>query len=57
MSLGLSVSIPLQLPAKFGSWYLNGSIEYLHLAADNLSILHGGDRDELIGTFGLGLSF
>jgi len=55
VSMGVSLSIPIM--DEFGAWYLNSSIDYLHLAADNLAILNHGDRDQLIGLIGIGLSF
>jgi hypothetical protein len=55
-STGLLVSVPLLLPAKYGTWYLDGSFRYYRLVADNLqSINHGADV--FMGSVGISFSF
>ncbi len=36
-----------------GLWFLNASVQYLHLAADSVVQINGGDRDVCIGKIGL----
>jgi hypothetical protein len=53
VSAGMKVSLPLQVPARFGNWYLTGTVTYLHLDAYNLIALNGSRQDEVIASVAL----
>ncbi len=53
----LTTSVALPVLDKCGQWYLNGSIQYLHLAAQSVVAINGGDRDVCIGKLGLAFVF
>jgi hypothetical protein len=57
LEVALKASITLPVPAKFGHWYLNGSVSYLNLIADSAIADNRGDRNEVIGTIGVGVTF
>ena len=40
-----------------GEWFLNASLQYLHLFADNVVALNGGGRDVFLGKVGVGFRF
>ncbi len=53
---GVAASLPLKfIPPDFGAWQLKGSMNWLHLAGDNLKNVNHGDSDEVI--FSIGLAF
>jgi hypothetical protein len=54
-SATLTTSVVLPVPAACGRWFLNASGQYLHLAADSVRAVSGGDTDVWIGK--LGFSF
>jgi hypothetical protein len=56
-SAGLKGSIALPIDDRFGDWYLNASLTYLHLIADGLQAANRGERDEIIGSIGIGVAF
>ena len=53
----IKTTVPLPMPARFGSWYLTGTVTYLRLNADNLKVLNHGKADEVIGTLGVGFAY
>jgi hypothetical protein len=66
LSVGLTASVPLPLPAKYGAWALTGSVTYLQLLADNVQQLNdnpsdGGQGDgeeyKIIGKVGVSFSY
>jgi hypothetical protein len=52
-SVALTVSLSLPLPSGCGEWFLNTSVQYLHLAADSVAAVNDGDRDVCNGKIGL----
>lgn len=54
-STALTTSVVLPVSDRFGQWFLNTSLQYLHLGADSVLAINGGDQDEFIGK--LGVSF
>jgi hypothetical protein len=64
LSIGVTASIPLPLPAKYGAWSLTGGLTYLQLLADNVQELNDhpskggqGDGEEYKVIGKLGVSF
>jgi hypothetical protein len=56
-SWGLTASVPLKfIPARFGNWQAKGSINVLQLG-DNLQTANQGDSMQVIGAFGLALTY
>jgi hypothetical protein len=54
---GVSASVPLKfIPAAFGTWTAKGNVTVM-LLGDNLKRVNRGDSLELIGTFGLALTY
>jgi hypothetical protein len=56
-STALTTSVSLPVPNGYGQWFLNTSIQYLHLAADGVRAISGGDNDLCIGKIGLSFVF
>jgi hypothetical protein len=56
-SAGVTASVALPVPDRWGEWFLNASFQYLHLFADNLAAINDGDREVFIGKVGIGLAF
>jgi hypothetical protein len=56
-SAAVKATMALPVPEKFGHWYLNGSVTYLHLLADSAEAGNGGDESEILGQIGIGVSF
>lgn len=56
-STAIKGSISLPVDEKFGDWFLNGSITYLHLISDGLQEFNRGSSDEIVGSMGIGVSF
>lgn len=52
---GVSASMPLSV--KHGSCFLSGSVQYLHLIADNIERLNHGHPDMVIGKIGVGFKY
>lgn len=50
---GLTAGIALPVPERFGLWFLNTSVQYLHLTADSVQAANFGTRDVCIGKIGL----
>jgi hypothetical protein len=56
-SAGLKAGIPLKfIPAAFGNWQARGSVLWYHFG-DNTTRVNRGDRDAVVGLFGLSLSY
>lgn len=56
-SAGLKAGIPLKfIPAAFGNWQARGSVLWYHFG-DNTTRVNRGDRDSVVGLFGLSLSY
>lgn len=54
---GLAASVPLKvIPPVFGAWQLRAAVTVLTLG-DNLRAVNRRDRTEIIGTFGLALTY
>jgi hypothetical protein len=56
-SAAIKGSMGLNIPEKFGHWYINASLTYLQLYADSTIADNRGSHNELIGTIGVGVSF
>lgn len=57
VSGGVTAAVPLAfVPPGFGAWQLRGSLSVLTLG-DNLKAVNNGDRTEVVGSLGLGLSY
>ncbi len=50
----MSVLLPIDCP---GQWFLNTSVQYLHLAADSVVAVAGGENDVCIGKAGISFVF
>jgi hypothetical protein len=56
-NLGLAVSVPLAfIPASFGTWTARASMNWLYLG-ETLKTVNNGDRNQIIGTFGIAFSY
>ena len=56
-NLGLAVSVPLAfIPASFGTWTAKASMNWLYLG-ETLKTVNNGDRNQIIGTFGIAFSY
>lgn len=49
----LTASVALPVPERFGQWFLNGSVQYLHLVADSVQMAARGNTDAAVGKIGL----
>jgi hypothetical protein len=49
----LTASASLPMPERCGKWFLNASVQYLHLSADSVRAASSGDSDLCIGKIGL----
>jgi hypothetical protein len=56
VSVALGASIPLPLPAKYGSWEMHGNIGYIFYISDSLQAFNGNDG-ELFGGIGIGMTY
>jgi hypothetical protein len=56
-SATLTTSVSLPVPDGCGQWFLNASVQYLHLFADNLAVINNGSRDAFVGRVGVGFLF
>lgn len=56
-STALTATMSLPKRAHCGDWFLNASVQYLHLTADNLVSINHGNRDAVIGKVGLAFVF
>jgi hypothetical protein len=57
VDIGLDFSMPLSfVPAQFGSWEASTGVHFLFLG-DNAKAGNGGDDLEIIGTFGISMSY
>lgn len=54
---GVAASMPLSVPPRYGTWFLTGSVQYLHLIADNIETLNRGHPDMVIGKIGVGCRY
>jgi hypothetical protein len=52
-STSLTASVELPVPERFGLWFLNTSVQYLHLSADSVQAANNNDNDVCIGKIGL----
>ena len=61
ISVGVTASMPLPMPARYGDWTLTGGLYGLYLAADNVEDLNedigNGDDVVLIGKVGVSFSY
>jgi hypothetical protein len=54
---GPAVSVPLAfIPPAFGTWQVKASVAWLRLG-DNLRAINRNDRNEIVGSFGITLSY
>ena len=57
-SVGLMASLPLKLPAKYGSWSVTGGVQYIQLFADSAEAANDGGTDyEVLGKVGLSFTY
>jgi hypothetical protein len=52
-STAVTTSVALTTGARSGQWFLNTSVQYLHLAADSVRAVNGGGSDECVGKIGV----
>ncbi|MFO1045504.1 MAG: hypothetical protein U0941_27300 [Planctomycetaceae bacterium] len=52
-STALTASVAIPVPEAYGKWFLNTSVQYLHLAADSTIAASDGVQDLCIGKIGL----
>jgi hypothetical protein len=56
-SASLAASVALPAPDRCGEWFLNVSVQYLHLFADSVVAINNGGRDVFLGKVGVGCRF
>ena len=56
LDIGIVGSMPLSVPASYGSWTLSAGVHYLMLG-DNTEAANGGDDDEIIATVGISMGY
>ena len=56
LDIGIVGSMPLSVPASYGSWTLSAGVHYLMLG-DNTEAANGGDDDEVIATIGISMGY
>ncbi|HSF05296.1 MAG TPA: hypothetical protein VLG10_05840 [Methylomirabilota bacterium] len=57
LSIGLGASVPLKfVPASYGAWSAKASLTYITLG-DNLKAANNRESSEVIGTFGLAMTY
>jgi hypothetical protein len=56
-SSAVRASVSLPAPAGCGEWFLNASLQYLHLFADNLAAINDGRHDAFTCKVGVGFRF
>jgi hypothetical protein len=57
LSIGLAAGVPLKfIPASFGAWTAKASATYMALG-DNLKAANNGESSEVIGTFGISMTY
>jgi hypothetical protein len=56
-SIGVTLTIPLSVPARYGSWNLIGGVSYLQLLAESLETINNDDDNEIIGKLGIAFSY
>lgn len=52
-SSGLTASVALPVPEAYGKWFVNTSVQYLHLAADSVQMAGEGRNDVCIAKVGV----
>lgn len=52
-STSLTASVALPVSDRLGQWFLNGTLQYLHLAADSVQMAARGNDDGFAAKFGL----
>lgn len=57
VSVGVSATIPLPIPSRYGAWSMTGNVSYLFLMADSVEAANSGDEHQVIGTLGVGFSY
>jgi len=58
VSGGITATLPLPIPAKYGSWSLVGSVEYIQMLADSVEAANdGGTEYELTGRIGITMTY
>ena len=58
VSGGVTATLPLPMPAKYGSWNLVASVEYIQMLADSVEAANdGGTEYELTGRIGISFSY
>jgi hypothetical protein len=57
LDLGVVATVPMDfIPAKFGAWEASAGVHVL-LLGDSNETINGGDDNEVIATFGIGIGF
>ena len=56
LSVAGIVTVPLGSTTSFGAWNVHGGVEFQALG-DTTKAINGGDEQEVIGSFGIGLSY
>lgn len=56
-SAGLAASYALPVPARFGSWALNGGVYYYYLASDSVKVSNDGDDSIVMAKVGLSFTY
>ena len=56
-SIGVTLTVPLPMPERYGAWNLVAGVSYLHLFADTLETINNDDDGEIIGKLGLAFSY
>jgi hypothetical protein len=57
LSSAVTASVSLPFPVGCGEWFLNASIPYLYLFADNLVLQNNGSHDAFVAKVGIGFLF
>lgn len=56
-SIGVTLTVPLPVPERYGTWSLVGSVTYLQLIAESLETINNGDDNEIVGKLGVAFAY
>lgn len=57
LSIGLTATVGLPMPSRYGSWSLTGGVYYYRFAADSAEAANNNDDDEIVGKIGVAFTY